>query len=55
LARKVRLQITLDPENARFLEELAWARRTSKSGLINAWLEDLMRRDKAKVTPLRKA
>lgn len=54
MARKTRLQITLDPESAAFLEELAWARHMSKSGLINAWLEDLRRREKAKVVRLRK-
>lgn len=54
MAKKVRLQITLDPEAASFLEELAWARKMSKSALINAWLEDLHRRDRAKVTTLRK-
>lgn len=49
MSRKARLQITLDADVARFLADVAWEHRKSKSAFINDFLATLRAADKGRL------
>jgi len=49
MSRKARLQITLDPDVARFLADIAWEHRKSKSAFLNDLLATLRAAEKGRL------